>query len=91
VTCGYLSWEQALFVSELGRQDLWNKWCELAALAAATYVMRGTLGEIASAPGGREVVSGVLAECAAVATACGHALESGLGRYRSQFLGHVCI
>jgi 2-dehydropantoate 2-reductase len=64
-----------VFVSELGRQDLWNKWCELAALAATTCLMRGTLGDIARAPGGREIVSGVLAECAAVAAASGHALD----------------
>jgi 2-dehydropantoate 2-reductase len=52
-------------------QDMWNKWVGLAALGATTCLLRGTTGEIASAPGGIEVATGILAECAAVAAASG--------------------
>ena len=48
-------------------QDLWEKWCMLAAGAAATCLMRGTIGEILAADDGGAVVSGLIAETRAVA------------------------
>ena len=33
-------------------QDMWNKWMFLATLAGVTCLMRGTIGDIAAAPGG---------------------------------------
>ena len=61
-------------VSENGRHELWTKWCNLAAFAATTCLMRGSLGDIAKAPGGRDFLMQVLMECAAVSDACGYAL-----------------
>jgi len=54
-------------------QEMWEKWVFLASLAAATCLMRSTVGNILAAPGGKDFVLGVLDECGAVATAEGHA------------------
>ncbi|HUZ71342.1 MAG TPA: ketopantoate reductase family protein [Stellaceae bacterium] len=54
-------------------QAMWEKWVMLAALAAATTLARATVGEIMAAPSGEEFLLGALGECAAVATAEGHA------------------
>ena len=54
--------------------ELWSKWCALAAFAATTCLMRGSLSDIVKAPGGRDFLIQVLMECAAVADACGSAL-----------------
>ncbi|NMH97444.1 2-dehydropantoate 2-reductase [Pseudonocardia acidicola] len=56
---------------------MWQKWVFLAGLAATTCLMRGTVGEIEAAPGGREFAGRVLAECAAVAAASGHSVRDG--------------
>jgi 2-dehydropantoate 2-reductase len=61
-------------VSEHGRHELWTKWCNLAAFAATTCMMRGSLGDIATAPGGRDYLTQVLMECAAVSDACGYTM-----------------
>jgi len=61
-----------VIVTDRGRQDLWDKWCGLGSLAAATCLMRGTLGDISSAPGGLDTLTAALAECAAVAEAYGY-------------------
>ena len=61
-------------VSEHGRHELWAKWCNLAAFAATTCLMRGSLGDIAKAPGGRGFLMQALMECVAVADASGYAL-----------------
>jgi 2-dehydropantoate 2-reductase len=52
-------------------QAMWEKWVQLASLGAVTCLMRGTIGEIAAAPGGAELSIDVLNECVAVAVACG--------------------
>jgi 2-dehydropantoate 2-reductase len=54
-------------------QEMWEKWVMLAALGAATCLLRGTVGEIAGVPGGADIVSCIIDECAAVAGAYGHA------------------
>lgn len=54
------------------RQEMWEKWCFLASLAAMTTTMRGTVGEVMAAPGGERFAQGVLLETEAVAAACGH-------------------
>jgi 2-dehydropantoate 2-reductase len=54
-------------------QDMWEKWVFLASLAAATCLMRTSVGNILAAPGGKDFVLGMLDECSAVATAEGHA------------------
>ncbi|HTZ98696.1 MAG TPA: 2-dehydropantoate 2-reductase [Candidatus Aquilonibacter sp.] len=53
-------------------RDMWQKWVQLATLGALTCLCRGTIGEIASAPGGAEFAVAVLHECAAIAGACGY-------------------
>jgi 2-dehydropantoate 2-reductase len=54
------------------RQDMWEKWIVLATLAGMTCLMRGPVGDIAAAPGGRELMLGLLDECSATASAWGH-------------------
>lgn len=53
-------------------QDMWEKWVFLATLAGSTCLMRATIGEILSAPGGRDTIEALLGECAAIAGAHGH-------------------
>jgi 2-dehydropantoate 2-reductase len=53
-------------------QDLWEKIVFLSALAAATCLFRGNVGEINGAPGGREALERVFATNVEVATREGH-------------------
>ena len=53
-------------------REMWEKWVLLATLGGITNLMRGTIGEIEKA-GGAEAALQLLAECAAVSTAAGHA------------------
>lgn len=53
--------------------DMWEKWVLLATLGGITCLMRGTVGDIASAPGGAVFVLGLLDECIAIARAAGQA------------------
>ncbi|MBC7723290.1 MAG: ketopantoate reductase family protein [Burkholderiaceae bacterium] len=53
--------------------DMWQKWILLAAGGALTCLLRGTVGEIAAAPGGTDTARAIVAECVAVATAAGFA------------------
>lgn len=52
-------------------QDMWEKWVFLASLAAATCLMRASLGNILAAPRGKDFLLGMFDECKAVATAEG--------------------
>ena len=54
-------------------QALWEKWCMIAAGAALTCLLRGTVGEIMATDGGEAVAEAMMAECQAVAAALGHA------------------
>ncbi|GIM94320.1 ketopantoate reductase family protein [Paractinoplanes toevensis] len=58
-------------------QDMWEKWVFLAALGAATTLMRGTVGEINAAPGGTDFGARVAAEAMAIASAAGHSPRAG--------------
>lgn len=53
-------------------QALWEKWCMLAAGAALTCLLRGSIGEIMATDQGREVAEAMMAECRAIAAALGH-------------------
>ena len=53
-------------------QDQWIKFTFLTALAAATCLMRGSVGAIVAADGGRAFVEALYAECVATAAAAGH-------------------
>jgi 2-dehydropantoate 2-reductase len=52
--------------------EMWEKWVLLATLGAATTLMRGSIGAINAAPGGREFLRALTGEVVAVATAAGH-------------------
>ena len=75
--------EQALaggeYVSRLSTdiyQDIWEKYVFLTTLAAATCLMRGTVGQIASTDDGIDILTGLLQESQAVAAASGHAVRA---------------
>ena len=59
-------------------QDMWEKIVFLAALAATTCLFRGNVGEIATAPGGPEVMERALAANVEIATREGHPPRQGL-------------
>ncbi|ARP92392.1 2-dehydropantoate 2-reductase [Bordetella genomosp. 9] len=66
---------QADFSSRLSEdiyQDCWEKYVFLCSLAAATCLMRGSVGEIASTADGQAVMLGLLAESQAVSAAFGY-------------------
>ena len=54
-------------------QDMWDKWVFLATLAGITCLLRGSVGAIVTAPGGRAAALTLLEECRAVAERSGHA------------------
>lgn len=58
--------------SEQATQEMWEKWAALATLAAGTCLMRAAIGDILNAPAGAAVITGLFAECAAIAQANGH-------------------
>jgi 2-dehydropantoate 2-reductase len=67
-------------------QEMWEKWVFLASLAAATSLMRSSVGIILTAPGGRDFLLGMIDESCAVATAEGHAPRAPfLERTRGMF------
>jgi 2-dehydropantoate 2-reductase len=54
-------------------QEMWEKWVVLATLAGMTCLMRGSVGDLLAAPGGRDAILSLFGECRAVAEAAGHA------------------
>ncbi|GAB2559155.1 2-dehydropantoate 2-reductase [Rhodanobacter koreensis] len=54
-------------------QDMWDKWVFLASLAGITCLMRGSVGDIVAAPGGKVATLALLEECRTVAERSGHA------------------
>jgi 2-dehydropantoate 2-reductase len=54
-------------------QGLWEKWVTLAALAAGTCLMRGSIGSIVAGADGTAIMQELLAETVAVARAAGYA------------------
>lgn len=52
-------------------QDIWIKYSFLTALAAATCLMRASIGTIVATDGGRDFIERLYAECVAVAQAAG--------------------
>lgn len=67
-------------LSETIEQELWDKWVMLAAGAAMTCLMRGTVGEIMATDAGEALMSKAMAECRDVAAASGHALSAETAR-----------
>jgi 2-dehydropantoate 2-reductase len=60
-------------LSEAILLEMWEKWVFLATLACGTCLMRAPIGDIVAAPGGREVMLGLLDECRGIAAGAGHA------------------
>lgn len=56
-------------------QSMWEKFVLLSAYAAMTCLMRAAVGAIVAAAEGEALMREMLAECVAVARACGHAPE----------------
>ena len=54
-------------------QALWEKWFMIAAGAALTCLLRGTVGEVMATAEGEAVAGAMMAECRASAAALGHA------------------
>ena len=52
-------------------REMWEKWIMLAAIGAANCLMRGDLGQIHAAPGGPEIVQGLIDEVVAIVRAAG--------------------
>jgi 2-dehydropantoate 2-reductase len=52
-------------------QEMWEKWVFLAAFASATCLMRAAIGDIVRAPGGSDIVLGLLDETRRTAEANG--------------------
>lgn len=62
-------------------QAMWDKWVFLASLAGITCLMRGSVGDIVAAPGGKATALALLDECLAVAAQAGYPLsEAGVQR-----------
>ncbi|MGW6742678.1 ketopantoate reductase family protein [Streptomyces sp. NPDC055025] len=61
-------------VSENILAEMWHKWVFIATAGAITCLMRGTVGDIVSVPGGTEYAKAVLTETAAVSAAAGFPL-----------------
>lgn len=56
-------------------QDMWDKWCFIATLAAVTGMMRAPLGDVL-AGGGEELITATLQECAHIALAAGYPMSA---------------
>jgi 2-dehydropantoate 2-reductase len=56
------------FYHENIEQALWDKWVFLATLAGMTTICRGSVGEIAATPYGKDLSKRMFAECCAIAS-----------------------
>lgn len=56
-------------LSENVMQDMWEKWVANSTIAGITALMRNSIGNIVSAPGGKELVLQLFDECSSVASA----------------------
>ncbi len=66
--------------------EMWEKWVFIATLAGSTCLMRATIGDISSAPGGQDFVLRLLEECRTVAAAAGFPTRpESLQRARDMF------
>lgn len=65
-------------------QTMWDKFVFLTTLAGATCTLRASVGHILDTVAGEAFINGLLAECARVAAATGHAVtEAQLTTYRT--------
>jgi 2-dehydropantoate 2-reductase len=59
-------------------RDLWEKWVMLASLGGINSLMRGTVGEVASAPGGVAFINALIDELVGIASTVGTAPGAAL-------------
>jgi len=72
-------------LSDKVEQAMWDKIVFLSTLAASTCSMRASVGDILNTLAGTDYITGLLAECAETAAACGHAVaDEQLAIYRKQ-------
>lgn len=62
------------FYKENIEQALWDKWVFLATLAGMTTICRGSIGDIAATPYGKDLSKRMFAECCAIAASCGYSI-----------------
>lgn len=66
-------------------REMWEKWVFLSSLGAVTCLMRGTIGEVEAAPGGRAFAERLIDEVVAIVSAVGAApSEAFLVQVRTQ-------
>lgn len=71
--------------SDTIEQAMWDKIVFLATLAGSTCTLRASIGNIMGTVAGEAFITGLLAECARIAEASGHAVaEAQLAAYRTQ-------
>jgi 2-dehydropantoate 2-reductase len=58
-------------ISPVIHREMWEKWTFLASLGAINCLMRGSVGEVAQAPGGQEFVNALLDEVLLAVTTVG--------------------
>jgi 2-dehydropantoate 2-reductase len=58
-------------LSSVIEREMWEKWLMLASIGAITCLMRGNIGEVEAASGGREFIFGVIDEAVAIISAVG--------------------
>jgi 2-dehydropantoate 2-reductase len=58
-------------LSPVIEREMWEKWLMLASIGAITCLMRGNIGEVEAASGGREFIFGVIDETVAIISAVG--------------------
>jgi 2-dehydropantoate 2-reductase len=63
--------------SQVIELEMWEKWVTLASLGALCCLMRGSVGQVAAAPGGRRFAEDLVDEAVAVAAASGHPIRVG--------------
>lgn len=61
------------------KQDMWEKWVLIATLAGITCLMRASIGDTVAA-GAKDLVTGLLAECASIAAAHGFPLRAPMAK-----------
>ncbi|HKM61829.1 MAG TPA: ketopantoate reductase family protein [Acidisphaera sp.] len=71
--------------SDIIVQEMWEKWVMLATLAAATCLMRATVGDIVTS-GAADLTLGLLDEVAAIAAACGYPPREERMKHMRMFL-----
>jgi 2-dehydropantoate 2-reductase len=57
-------------------QEMWEKWVFLATLASVTCLMRASIGDVMSSPGGSVLIMSLFEECRTIAEEAGYPPQS---------------